>query len=187
MENELLYENLCEDSCINLIFRICAIHFQFSSVRSYDLNVKKFITTENTLWPKTWLMTRYHLTWRKISTSFISIFDRYWKALDWAQMLKQKECVDIHIEEKIVQRTSDCHKFRIFKRSSSISRARISFLRVHWARVYFCNTASKGASNPYLGAHGHAYVATVTLWGNRITGLKCSKKLSPRRDPSAVW
>lgn len=97
MNNELLYENLCEDSCINITFRICAIHSQLSCACSYDLDIKGFITTKNPLWSAMWLMTRYHLTWRKIFTPFISVFDRYRKALDWAQMLKQKECVDIHI------------------------------------------------------------------------------------------
>ena len=55
-----------------------------------------------------------------------------------------------------VKHTSDCNKFRIFKRLNSISRARIFFLWIHWARAYFGSTVSKGVSNLYLGTHGHA-------------------------------
>lgn len=64
---------------------------------------------------------------------------------------------------KVVERTLDYHRLRISRRPSSIPRARISLLRVHWARAYFGSTASKRASNLYLGAHEHAYVATVML------------------------
>ena len=43
------------------------------------------------------LMARCHILWRKIHTPFISVFNRYRKALDWAEMLEQKGCAHISI------------------------------------------------------------------------------------------
>jgi len=42
-------------------------------------------------------MARCHLLWRKIHTPFVSVFNRYRKALDWAFRLEQGGCAHIRI------------------------------------------------------------------------------------------
>lgn len=63
------------------------MEFQLSHARPYDLETKGSITAASPLWPTTCLTARYHLTWERIPTPFISVFGHYRKALDWAQIL----------------------------------------------------------------------------------------------------
>jgi len=97
VSSELLPEKLCANPCTSTAFRVCAISPRFSSGRPYGLDASGSIMAEDPSWPATWLMARCHLLWRKIHTPFISVFNLYRKALDWAEMLEQKGCAHIRI------------------------------------------------------------------------------------------
>lgn len=97
MGSELLPEKLCANLCTSTVFRVCTISPQFPSGRPYGLDASGSIVAEDPSWPATWLMARCHLLWRKIHTPFISVFNRYRKALDWAEVLEQKGCAHICI------------------------------------------------------------------------------------------
>jgi hypothetical protein len=78
-------------------FRVCVINPQSSTDRPYGPNAYGSIVAEAPSWPATWYMARRHLVWGNIRTPFISIFDQYRRALNWAQMLEQKGCICLHI------------------------------------------------------------------------------------------
>ncbi len=97
MSSELLPASLCANPCTSTVFRVCSLDPQFPGSRPYGLDADGSIMAENPWWPATWLIAHQHLHWRKIRTPFISVFNQYWKALDWAERLGRKGWAHIHI------------------------------------------------------------------------------------------
>ena len=95
MDDEVLPERLQVTSCANIAFRVCVINPQSSTDRPYGLNADGSIVAENPLEPATWYVARRHLVWGNVRTPFISIFDQYQRASDWAQMLEHKGCTHL--------------------------------------------------------------------------------------------
>ncbi|MCJ1348085.1 hypothetical protein MMC31_006316 [Peltigera leucophlebia] len=97
MSSELLSENYCANPCTSTVFRVCAISPQFSNGRPYGLDASGSIMADNPSWPTTRRIAQSHLLWEKVNTPFISVFNLYEKALNWAEMLERKGHAQLRI------------------------------------------------------------------------------------------
>lgn len=97
MDDTQLEHQFAASLCTRSVFRVVRRGLSSSRRRPYGLSGTGHLSSENPTWPATWGMARYHMLHSHIPTPFISVFNNYRRALNWAGMLEQRGIDDIDI------------------------------------------------------------------------------------------